>query len=252
MSKNLVNQLQRPRKRLTELLFKAAMDPPTEKQLDLWGTQPEKEWHLKLLRTPKEIHSDSENRLCGVTLGINKLSGNEVSEDQTIEATEATEKIECGLLLRSIGYVSVPVEEGIPYDEKKGIIPNKDGFVEDGLYCAGKSFSVLTEMPNQSYFLLKKGWLATGPRGVIVDTMSDAFKVGQTVTSHLSKLNSVSHENGKTGFSVIEPLLRRRNVRSVSFQDWQRIDAEEKRKGGNFGKPREKFTFVHDMMAQLD
>ena len=60
---------------------------------------------------------------------------------------EQTEKIECGLIFRSIGYFGVPVEEGIPYDHQKGIVPNIDGFVEPGLYCAG--------------------WLATGPRGVI-------------------------------------------------------------------------------------
>jgi adrenodoxin-NADP+ reductase len=62
------------------------------------------------------------------------------------------------LIFRSIGYYGVPVEEGIPYDHQKGIVPNIDGFVEPGLYCAG--------------------WLATGPRGVIVDTMTEAFKVG--------------------------------------------------------------------------
>ena len=36
---------------------------------------------------------------------------------------------------------------GIPFDEKKGLVPNVDGKVEDGLYCAG--------------------WLATGPRYVL-------------------------------------------------------------------------------------
>ena len=45
---------------------------------------------------------------------------------------EQTEKIECGLIFRSIGYFGVPVEEGIPYDHQKGIVPNIDGFVEPG------------------------------------------------------------------------------------------------------------------------
>ena len=65
----------------------------------------------------------------------------------------------------SLGYFAIPVEDGIPYDSKKGVIPNIDGKVEPGLYCAG--------------------WLATGPRGVIVDTMNEAFKVGQTVAEDL-------------------------------------------------------------------
>ena len=46
---------------------------------------------------------------------------------------EQTEKIECGLIFRSIGYFGVPVEEGIPYDHQKGIVPNIDGFVEPGM-----------------------------------------------------------------------------------------------------------------------
>ena len=45
---------------------------------------------------------------------------------------EQTEKIECGLIFRSIGYFGVPVEGGIPYDHQKGIVPNIDGFVEPG------------------------------------------------------------------------------------------------------------------------
>ena len=38
-----------------------------------------------------------------------------------------------------------------------GIVPNEDGRVSPGVYTAG--------------------WLGTGPRGVIIDTMNNAFKV---------------------------------------------------------------------------
>ena len=37
-------------------------------------------------------------------LGINRLVGDTVSEAQAVEDTGATEVIECGLVLRSIGY----------------------------------------------------------------------------------------------------------------------------------------------------
>ena len=130
----IFKSLQRPRKRLTDLLFKAVMEAPTKKQIELWGDNPSKEWHLKLLRTPLEIHSDSENKVNCITLGINKLVGEDFTENQKVEADpEQTEKIECGLIFRSIGYFGVPVEEGIPYDHHKGIVPNIDGFVEPGM-----------------------------------------------------------------------------------------------------------------------
>ena len=71
-SKDIIKTLQRPRKRLTELLFKSVMETPTKKQMDLWGDNPNKEWYLKLLRTPLEIHADSEHKVNGLTLGVNR------------------------------------------------------------------------------------------------------------------------------------------------------------------------------------
>jgi adrenodoxin-NADP+ reductase len=229
MSNDLIQNLKRPRKRLTELLFKAISEAPTQKQLDIRGANPEKEWHLKLLRSPLEIHSDHNNSVASMTLGINQLVGNEMTESQVVKAKGTSERIDCGLVLRSIGYQSVRVEDGIPYDEKKGIVPNVDGKVETGLYCSG--------------------WLATGPRGVIADTMNEAFKVGQTITNDLKELQEAS---AKKGFSVIADLFRQRNVRPVNFGDWEKIDAKEKALGETSGKPREKFTDVNDMISHLE
>ncbi len=121
------------------------------------------------------------------------------------------------------------MEPDIPYDEKKGIVPNVNGKVEPGLYCAG--------------------WLATGPRGVIVDTMTEAFRVGQVVANDLATETS---DLPKDGFAQIETILKSRSVRSVSFEDWRKIDSAEKENGENFGKPREKFTNVNDMISTLE
>ena len=40
----------------------------------------------------------------GLELGINRLVGDTVSEAQSVEDTGETEVLECGLVLRSIGY----------------------------------------------------------------------------------------------------------------------------------------------------
>ena len=106
MSRDVTKSLQRPRKRLTELLFKSVLDPPTQKQLDLWGSNPSKEWKLQLLRTPKEMHAEDKNDyVTGLTVEINQLKGLE-----DIQPTGNLEKIDCGLILRSIGYFAIPVE----------------------------------------------------------------------------------------------------------------------------------------------
>ena len=56
----------------------------------------------------------------------------------------------------------------------------------------------------------------------------------------------------KPGFAMIDKLLEKRKVRPVFFEDWEKIDAEEKALGETRGKPREKFTKVDAMMNHLD
>ena len=105
---SVISKLTRPRKRLTELLVKTALDKPTEKQNELWakGT---KQWHLKLLRTPLEImpSSDDPQTVGKIKLGINELSQGDINESQNVIDTGETETIDCGLVLRSIGYKSI-------------------------------------------------------------------------------------------------------------------------------------------------
>ena len=45
-----------------------------------------------------------DRSVSGLKLGINRLVGDTVSEAQSVEDTGETEVLECGLVLRSIGY----------------------------------------------------------------------------------------------------------------------------------------------------
>lgn len=103
----VIPKLLRPRKRLTELLVKSALGPPNEKQEILWS-KGSRNWFLKLLRTPKEIISADSNTVSGIKLGINKLvPEGHCAENQLVADTGVTETIDCGLVLRSIGYKSI-------------------------------------------------------------------------------------------------------------------------------------------------
>lgn len=228
----IIPKLTRPRKRLTELLARTALEKPTEKQEKLWA-QGTKRWYLKLLRTPIEIipTSNLDQSVAGIKLGVNELYPREdMNESQTIVDTGNTEIIDCGLVLRSIGYKSIPVEPGIPFDNKRGIIPNENGKIANvpGLFCAG--------------------WLATGPRGVIVNTMTEAFKVGQTVLENISQLK----EQDKLGYEQIKHIFHDRNVKPVRFEDWKQIDLIERKHGETRGKPREKITNISKMISAID
>jgi NADPH-dependent glutamate synthase beta subunit-like oxidoreductase len=46
-------------------------------------------------------------------------------------------------------------------------------------------------------------------------------------------------------------LLKSREVRVVTFNDWKKIDAAEIERGTKSGKPREKFVRVSGMLSAL-
>ncbi|XP_048757810.1 NADPH:adrenodoxin oxidoreductase, mitochondrial-like isoform X2 [Ostrea edulis] len=133
----VIKDLPRPRKRLTELLYKTSMET-SDADASLWA-QASKEWELRFRLSPTEI-IEKAGKVTGVKFCVNQLQGDDLVNKSAV-STEETEDIECGLVFRSIGYKSVPIDLGLPFDERKGIIPNNKGRVLDrpGLYCSGLS-----------------------------------------------------------------------------------------------------------------
>ena len=76
--------------------------------------------------------------------------------------TGEREEIECGLVLRSIGYKGVGLE-GIPFDAGRGLIPNESGRVID------------PETGEQVPGHYAVGWIKRGPSGVIGTNKKDAL-----------------------------------------------------------------------------
>merc|ERR1719383_1206188 len=210
--KDVVKTLERPRERLIELLVKIALDPADKKTQERWD-KADKEWELKLLRSPVEFLAGSDGQSVEkIKLAVNVMDGDSVRQ------TEEIEEIETGLVLRSIGYKSVQAEQNLPFDFKKGVIPNTDGRAGDGLYAAG--------------------WLGTGPRGVIIDTMNTAFKVGANV---VEDLKDVTEE--KPGLSGMPELNE-----STTWDQWTKLDQIEEEAGQAVGKLREKIISVPEML----
>jgi ferredoxin--NADP+ reductase len=166
-----------------------------------------------------------------LVLARNRLEGEPFQ--QVARETGETETLDCGLLFRSIGYSGVAIP-GVPFDAKRGVIPNRDGRVVDG---AG------AEVPG----LYTAGWIKRGPSGIIGTNRADSVA---TVKSLLADLPRLPQEP-KPGAAGFAPLLASRGVRAVSFEDWLRIDSQEVAHGQPRGKPREKFTRVAEMLACL-
>ena len=213
-----LGMLARPKKRLAELLVKTALDTPDQKTQERWS-QADKECSFKLFRSPLRFLAGSDGMsVSSAVLGVNRSDGR-----GGVEHTGMEETLDCGLVIRSVGFKSVQVDPRLPFDEKKSVVPNTAGRVEgrQGLYVAG--------------------WVGTGPRGVIIDTMNTAFKVGSVMVEDIKKME-------------LEDRLGRRGLQeclgnSTSWEDWVKIDQEECRMGEERGKPREKVFKVEDMLS---
>lgn len=131
--------------------------------------------------------------------------------------------IACGLVIPAIGYFSDPFP-GVPFDADNGIVVHDEGRVGDNIYAVG--------------------WIKRGPTGVIGSNKPDGDIAATQIFEDIA-------EGAKPGRDALDPLLRERDVRVVSYQDWQSIDAAEV-SGAKPGAPRRKFVTIEAMVAALD
>jgi len=188
---------------------------------------------LRFFTSPVEILGDG--RVEAVRVERNRL---EPGPDGRMRAvgTGETEVIDCGLVLRSIGYRGVALP-GAPFDERRGIIPN----------VAGRVTETPGGPPRPREYAV--GWIKRGPTGIIGTNKPDAVETVQSMAEDLPHLEAVDVD--------IDPgaplrLLEERDVRVVDFEDWSRIDAAEVARGEAEGRPRNKFVRVEEMLRACE
>jgi ferredoxin/flavodoxin---NADP+ reductase len=186
--------------------------------------------YFQFLRSPVKLIGDT--RLEKIKLEKNRLSGEAFS--QSAKGTGDTYEMEAGILFRSIGYRGVPIP-GVPFHESWGVFPNEDGRITDN-----------GEIVPQLYVA---GWIKRGPSGIIGTNRADSVA---TVASLLADINKINAVETKQGINIIYPLLEERNIRYVNYDEWKKIDAKEIERGQPKQKPREKFTYLNEMLAVLD
>ncbi|XP_025946324.1 NADPH:adrenodoxin oxidoreductase, mitochondrial isoform X3 [Apteryx rowi] len=228
---NAVKDAPRPRKRLTELMIKTASEKPGEKTVAAQVAAAAREWGLRFQRSPQEVLPTADGRRArGVRMALTRLEGS--GDSAKAVPTGDLEELECGLVLSSIGYRSLPLDPAVPFDPQHGIIPNSSGRVEGapGLYCSG--------------------WVKRGPTGVIITTMNDSFDTAQSVLEDL-QAGVLDVSASREGFEAVGSILCSRGVRPVSFSDWEKIDAAEVARGKAAGKPREKIVDPEEMLQLI-
>jgi ferredoxin/flavodoxin---NADP+ reductase len=185
---------------------------------------------LRFFRSPVEV-VEQDGRVAGLRVVRNRL---ELSEGGRLRAvpTGEEELVECGLVMRSIGYTGRTIP-GVPFDERRGTIRNDGGRVlgDDGAPLRGE-YAV--------------GWIKRGPSGVIGTNKKDA---ADTVARMLEDAESGAlNTPADADADAIEEWLRDRAPDHVTWEGWRAIDEHELSLGEPHGRPRVKLVRVAEML----
>lgn len=131
---------------------------------------------------------------------------------------------------RAIGYFGSPLD-GIPYDERHGVIPNHEGRVlnDDNGVVSG---------------VYATGWIKRGPVGLIGHTKSDAMET----IKHLVKDSGSWWQPAEPDEQAVLDLLRSRGVLFTDLEGWHRLDAHERELGEARGRERIKVVPRDEMV----
>lgn len=234
------SKLPRTQKRIVDLMLKHSSIPPS---------QASKSSSLDFHLSPILFNSSAANptALSSVTFAKTKIEGEDQFDPSAkVSLTNEQEVIPAALAFRSIGYKSEALPGmkslGIHFDESRGIIPN-DYY---GRVSSPSQFGETKVIPG----MYCAGWVKRGPTGVIANTMEDAFATAEAITKDW--YSGAQFLSGGQGWSALEREIDEKGLRTVSWDNWCKIDAAERARGKERGKEREKFTSVAAMLNVLD
>jgi ferredoxin--NADP+ reductase len=177
---------------------------------------------LRFLASPVTIEGDE--KVEAIVIERNRLVE---APDGSLKAqpTGERERIETGIVLRSIGYVGTPLP-GLPFDDHRMTVLNRDGRVLDQ--------QTLEPLPG----IYAAGWIKRGPSGVIGTNK----KCAQETTALLLE-DFAAGRLPQPSASADELLTQlRAKVDVVDYSGWEAIDAHERALGEPAGRPRVKLV----------
>ena len=190
---------------------------------------------LQFLASPVEILA-TDGRVSAVRVERNRLVADEQGWIRSV-GTGVSEVVPVDLVFRSVGYRGVPLP-GIPFDERKGVVPSAQGRV----------LSRRGETNGTGEYVV--GWIKRGPTGLIGTNKGDS---AETVRSMMEDIRG--REAGPISADAdrsVSRLLLDRGIRPIRFSDWDIIDREEQERGRRRGKLREKITDPAEVATLLD
>jgi ferredoxin/flavodoxin---NADP+ reductase len=192
---------------------------------------------LRFLRSPTALLADRSvgdgGHLSAIELVHNELVADGDGKLRA-QPTEQQETISAGLVFRAIGYRGIPLPD-VPFDTRRGVIPNDGGRVLDAPGGA--------PLPGE----YAVGWIKRGPSGVIGTNKKDAQETVDAILADADaggRLNSPGSPDG----AALAQLLRERQPELVTYDGWASIDRHERALGEASGRPRVKLTRIEEML----
>jgi ferredoxin--NADP+ reductase len=175
----------------------------------------------------------ARGRVRGVRIAVNELvetpDGRLAARD-----TGARETIDCGLVIRAVGYRGRPLPS-VPFDPARGLIPNVAGRVLDSPGGAVRVGEYVA------------GWVKRGPSGVIGTNKQCAV---ETVAAIVADRDAgVLGRDERPTADELDAWLASACDGAVRWDGWSAIDAHERERGAPAGRPRVKLVDVARMHA---
>lgn len=187
--------------------------------------QDTRQCHFLFNRMPVELTGD--RRVRSVIMRHTKLTGGVFA--QRAIALDAQTKLDCGLVVGSIGYKAIGIE-GLKLSDNADRLQNQAGRIVPELKSGTGHYVA--------------GWIKRGPKGTIGTNRGDSVA---TVDALLADRHMF--ERPKRSVSELISDLKNADVKVVSFANWRNIDVFEAARGARTERPRVKLTSVDEMLG---
>ena len=186
---------------------------------------------LRFLRSPVGIRG--AGRVEAIDIRRNEIVRTADGSLRARALDEGVQRIECGLVLRSVGYRAVPLPD-VPFDERHFVLPNERGRVlaADGELLLG---------------VYAVGWIKRGPTGILGTNKRDAQETVNCLVEDLGA--GALKPPPKPGREQIDALLAERAPDLVAVEGWRAIDGHELERGRSEERPRVKLASRDELLA---
>lgn len=190
---------------------------------------------LRFLVSPLEILGSAARGVTGIRIARTVLEGDPATR-LTARVTDDVEELPAGLVFRSVGYRGVALP-GLPFDERSGCIPNAAGRISGG---GGECLRGL----------YTAGWIKRGPSGVIGTNKPDAVETVAAMIEDRERGRLLTPD--RTDDEAMPATMRALGLRWIDYEQWLAIDACERHRGEQAGRPRIKCVEPAEFFEALE